>query len=268
MVARFIGTHTRSALDALTIERERTATERDAFAAFHDRIDAMEVSGADTGHDRRVGIHSTHDTQPNEQLQCVRESYEELVMNLPHYDDEYHESLTESLANEFCPAVAEALTTSTQFTAPLRSQLLTESQEAKIERTDFLKLLSRESESLQSADETIATIGTDLDTLTAHSLETWERADLTENHERVRAVVADCEAVAKARQATLETLCVPGPAHADIDLNEYLYQSLSVSYPVLADIADIAETLSREQARIEDALGWTNNAHSTHPLSP
>lgn len=266
MVPRFVATNTQSALDVLATERERTAAEQKAFAQFHDHIAAMDVLQT---HPSSVQL--TLQTQSNKQnqLQSVRKVYRETVLSLPHYTDEYSDSLAESLAEEFCPEIATALTTGSQFTPPLRTRLITESQQAQSERADFLQVLSRETENLQSADDRIATIGSNLDTLAADSVETWKTAELAESRAQLRTAEERCEELATERQSTVQTPRIPGPTPNEIDLNEYLYQSLSVTYPVLADLAEMAETLRTERSRVNCALERAeNDTSSTHPLSP
>jgi hypothetical protein len=273
MVTRFVAANTQSALEVLATERERTTDEQEAFAQFHDRIAAMEISEGhpDREYAQSAGVQPTLQTQSDtqNQLQDIRESYRGTVMSLPHYDDEYSDTLAESLAEEFCPEIATALTTGSQVTPPLRTYLITESQQAQTERADFLQILSRETESLRSADERIATIGSDLDTLAADSLETWTPAELAESRDQLCAAEDRCEELATARQSTVQTTRIPGPIPHDIDLNEYLYQSLAVTYPILADLAEMAETLHTERSRVNCALELAENKPSSpHLLSP
>jgi two-component sensor histidine kinase len=273
MVTQFVPTNTRSALDVLATERERTTAEQEAFAEFHDRITAMDVSQEQSasGCDQQPSIQPALQSQPDNQLQHVREAYYETVMSLPHYDDEYHDSLSESLAGEFHPEIASALITGSQFTSLLRTQLIEEGQQAQTDRADFLKVLSQEADNLNSMDERITTIGTDLDTLTADSLETWPPAELAESREQLLATEERCEELATARQSTLQTPRIPGPTPTalDLTLNEYLYQSLPVTYPVLADLADMADTLHTERSRVDCVLERTENStlsnHLPHP---
>lgn len=256
MATRFVATRTRFALDALATEHERTTAERDAFAEFRERITAMDASqvSLDNGHYQQLGGQAIIHSQPNKQLQRVREAYRETIMSVSHYDEEYHDSLQESLAKEFGSEIASALTTDKQFTPPLRDQLLRESQQAHAERATFLKTLSRETEDLRSVDELITEIGSDLDTLNIRSLETWAIVDLTESHNQLLATEERCEELLTMRQTTLQNPRIPGPTPNDLDLNEYLYQSLSITYPVLADLADFVDTLRTERSRIERTL--------------
>lgn len=271
MVTQFVPANTQSALDILATERERTAAEQEEFAKFHDRIDAMNVSQGNGGQASPSGVKSTLQTQSDDQnqLQHIRKIYHETVMDLPHYTAEYSESLSESLAGEFSPQIASALTTGAQYSTPLHARLLTESQQAQNGRADFLQILTRETENLRSADDRIATIGSNLQTLAADSLETWTPAEIAESREQLHTAEEHCEKLATERQSTLQTSRIPGLTPHDIDLNEYLYQPLAVTYPVLADLAEMAEILHTERSRVNCALDRTENeSSSSHSLSP
>jgi uncharacterized protein YifE (UPF0438 family) len=256
MGAQFVATQTRSALEALATERELTNAELDAFARFCDRLTAMEVSQPhpDTEHDQQFNVPVTMQSHPNNQLQRVREAYRETIMDVPHYDEVYNDSLQESLAEEFGSEIATVLTTGEHLTPPLQNQLLLKSQQARDERAQFLDSLSTETEDLRSAEQMITEIGTNLDTLNARSLETWTITDLTESREQMLAAEQQCDELAATRQTTLQNSRSPGPTPADLNLNEYLYESLPVTYPVLSDLADLTDTLHTERSRVERAI--------------
>jgi hypothetical protein len=271
MVTQFVPSNTQSALDILATEHERTAAEQEAFAKFHDRIDAMGVSQGNGGQARPSGVQPTLQTQSDDQnqLQHIRKIYRETVIDLPHYTTEYSDSLSESLAEEFSPQIASALTTGAQYTTPLRTRLLTESQQAQTDRANFLQVLTRETENLRSADDRIATIGDNFQTLAADSLETWTPAELTESREQLHAAEEHCEKLATKRQSTVQTSRIPGPTSHDIDLSEYLYQPLAVTYPVLADLAEMTDILHTERSRVNYALERAENESApSHSLSP
>lgn len=64
----------------------------------------------------------------------------------------------------------------------------------------------------------------------------------------------ECDQLAADRQDTLREQRIPGTHHVDLEFIQYLYESLSVTYPVLADIASPAETLRIAQHGVERAL--------------
>ena len=260
MATQFVPAAVRSALEILATERERTLAERDAFKAFRTHVTTIEPpkNRASSTHGRQSSAQRTlvKQSHSDERLQRVRDAYRESVMSMPHYEDEYDDSLTESLAEEFGPEVAGAVLTGDQFTRSLREQLLTASREACSRRTTFLTVLTQETESLQAAEETITALGSALDTLDARSLESWSPVELADSYERLLTAEERCEELASERQTTLHSHSLPGPTpvDSDLDLVEYLYQSLPVTYPVLADLADLADTLGGERQRVERAM--------------
>jgi hypothetical protein len=255
-MAQFVATQTSSALEALATEREITNAERDAFARFCDRLTAMEVPQPhlDTEHDHQFNVTVTTQSPSNNQLQRIKEAYHETVMDVPHYDEVYNDSLRESLTEEFTSEIATALMTGEHLTPPLHSQLLLKSQQARNERTRFLGALSKETEDLSSAEQTITEIGTNLDTLNDRSLETWTITDLTESQEQMLAAEQQCDELVATRQTTLQSSRIPGPKPDDLNFNEYLYESLPVTYPILSDLANLANTLHNELSRVERAI--------------
>jgi hypothetical protein len=68
----------------------------------------------------------------------------------------------------------------------------------------------------------------------------------------------ECNQLAADRQATLHEQRVPGTHRVDIEFTVYLYGSLSVSYPVLTDIASLAKTLHTAQHDVEHTLNSRN----------
>ncbi|PSP71933.1 hypothetical protein BRC86_13995 [Halobacteriales archaeon QS_3_64_16] len=205
----------------------------------------------------------------DDRLRRVQDAYRESVMSMSHYEDEYDDSLAESLAEEFGPEVAGAVLTGDQFTRSLREQLLTASREACTRRTTFLTVLTRETESLQTAEETITALGSALETLDARSLESWSPVELADSYEQLLTAEDRCEELVSERQTTLHSHGLPGPMpiDSDLDLTEYLYQSLSVTHPVLADLADLADTLRGERQRVERAM-QACETHLSHYSSP
>jgi hypothetical protein len=260
MATRFVPAAVRSALEALTTERERTIAERTAFETFRTHVTAIEPpeNGLAGTHEQRSGAGRAlmGGSRSDGRLRRVRDAYRESVMSVSHYGNEYDDSLAESLAEEFGPEVAGALTTGDRFTRSLREGLLTASREACTRRGTFLTVLAREVESLRAAEETITALGSALDTLDARSLESWSPVALADSYERLLTAEERCEELASERQATLHSHGLPGPTPVDpdLDLTEYLYQSLPVTYPVLADLADLADTLGGERHRVERAM--------------
>ena len=239
-------------------EHERTAAERDAFAQFTDQIAALDTS-ADTAamHSQTAAAQTLlqPDSQSDTNLTDARTAYQETVMSVPHYVEEYDESLREHLTAEFSPEIATALTTGDQFLPPFQEQLVTESRQACESRATFVSALEDEASALRAADERLTDLGSEFsDLLAAHSLEAWSSEELLASRQQVRAGERKCEKLVADRQSTLHGQRIPAVQHIDLEFTTYLYQSLSVTYPVLADITNLAETLRLTRSQIDNTL--------------
>lgn len=259
MTVHFVPTQVRSAIEEVMTEHRRTAAERDAFAQFADRIAALDIS-ADTvvTHPQPTATQTLlqSESQLDTQFADARTAYRETVMSVSHYAEEYDESLREHLTAEFSPEIATALTTGEQFIPSLQEQLITESRQACTNRATFLSALEDEASALQAANERLTDLGSEFaDLLAARSLEAWSRKELLASRRRVRAGERECDELAADRQSTLRGQRVPAVQHIDLEFTIYLYQSLSVTYPVLADITNLAETLCSVRPQIDDELG-------------
>ena len=82
----------------------------------------------------------------------------------------------------------------------------------------------------------------------------WSSTELRATDERLADFEAQCDDLAANRQAELRSQRIPGPSSTDEDLNEYLYESLPVTYPVLADLAGFRSLLVTARQHLERAL--------------
>ena len=266
MVTRFVPTHVRSAIAVVETDHERTTTERDAFASFLHRISDLDVSSADLQPNRAQQVSAqtliTPETarHPESQLVRVRSAYRDTIMNVAHYDEDYGDSLPESLAEEFSPEIATAVLTSDQLTPPLRSRLIDATHHAREGRHALLQGLENERTALNTADENLTPLSADLnDILSAESFHTWSDEDLATERDCLHAHQQECDQLAADRQATLQEQRIPSTHHIDHEFTQYLYESLPVTYPVLTDIASLAETLQNTQQGVKRALNERNS---------
>jgi hypothetical protein len=258
VTVRFVPSHVRSGLEEVMTEHRRTAAERDAFAQFADRIAALDTpADTSTAHTQPAATQTLlrSESQPDAQLADARTAYRETVMSVPHYAEEYDESLREHLTAEFSPEIAAALTTGDQFIPSLQEQLITESHQGCESRSRFLSALEDEASALQAADKRLTDLGSEFgDLLAARSLEGWSSEELLDRRQQVCAGERECEELAADRQSTLREQRVPAVQHIDLEFTIYLYRSLSVTYPVLADITDLADTLRSTRSQIDTEL--------------
>jgi hypothetical protein len=240
-----------AALDAVADERTTIRNEHEALAAFDRRVVELSTVTISTGPPLVA------DPQPSGQsLERLRTAYAETVMATPHYDFEYGDTLAESLGAEFGDALAAALVGGTALTPELRDAVRAAAEAAQRERTEFLDVLDREAESLETVVDDVAAIEAELDSLDDRPLSARSFDDLYDLWAALGEIDARVEGIAMQRQETIrnQRTALPGvPA----DLCEYLYHDLSTSYPVLAALADLGNRLECARRRVECALAAT-----------
>lgn len=115
MSLRVVPTRVRSAISTVETERERITTERDALSTFLDRVSDLDVLTGDRHSDQaryppaRSLVTPERAGHATSSLACVRDAYRDTVMSVPHYQDDYGDTLPESLAEEFGHEIATAV---------------------------------------------------------------------------------------------------------------------------------------------------------------
>jgi Fe-S-cluster formation regulator IscX/YfhJ len=246
-----------AAVTALDDERESLEAERAAFTQFRKRVAAMDVHTPPSHTTARIKnaiMGASEDTSSATQSRQVQSAYRETVMSVPHYEDDYDQSLDEDLAEEFSPELVSALATADTLTPTVQQTLLTGCQRAIEGRTTLLNALDREADDLQQVHDTLEAMNKALTEMNQRPLANWSTSELISAHERLSEFQTQCDDLAAERQAKLRSQRIPGPRHTDEKLNEYLYESLPVTYPVLADLAELSTLLNTARQRLERAL--------------
>jgi hypothetical protein len=240
-----------AALDAVADERETISDEYAALAAFDRRVAELSTVTVSTGPPLVT------DPQPSgPSLTRLRRAYTETVMDTPHYETEYGDTVAESLAAEFGDDLAAALLGGTALTPELRDAVRAATDAAQHERAEFLDVLDREADSLAAAADDVDTLTSELESLDDRPLSARDFDELHGLWSTLQDIDARVDAISLRRQETIRSHRndLPGvPA----DLCEYLYHDLSAAYPVLASLADFGTRLERARRRVERALATT-----------
>lgn len=251
-----VGDNIRAAIPIVTEEQERIHAEQDAFDAFIERVQAMDTDHPHSaGHLQQMSVPSPSDT---DQLQQVRDAYEDTVMAVPHYEEDYDDTIDESMSEEFSQEIAVAVNSGQQFSAPLKRQLLQAASTAREWRTNFLSTLDQEQEALTTARTTLTKLEEEVTAALTQPLTDFSIDELLTLHDRLRDYEQQCEAVLKdrQRQRTDGHATLTGAGSSYTDLQTYLYRSLSVTYPVLADGSTLQERLQTTRHRMTTELAW------------
>ncbi|WP_415378833.1 hypothetical protein [Halosimplex sp. TS25] len=247
----------RDAIDVVDREIEYATDERAAFDRFRARLSNLDPtppsapsatagSGVAT---MPAAVATRGDPGPAAPLRTVRTAYRETVMDVPHYEAEYGDTLRASLASEFCPEVATQVTDGRQLTPPLYRALWDGSESASDDRERFRRALERERESLvdiagalADCDRRLAEIEAQID---GAATERLSRLD-----DRLAALEATCADLAEERQSLVHGRPdVHLSGVAGTSLVTFLYGEFETRCPALSAVADRLQRIRADRTR-------------------
>lgn len=247
-------------------ERRRVIDERDAFEEFADRVSGFDPApaeststafGGPTASVRRVDGSGADDIK----LRRVLAAYRNTVMSLPHYTQEYDETISESLAAELGPDTAASLASNGTLSAGAQSALVTRSRKAAEARSSLADAIAAEIDRLTAIESDLNRVDRRRRRLLEHldgvtgdetdaAIDVWRRLDELEG---------DCEEIATERQRSLDDPPMTPDrgvgAERDRAFYEYLYAPVDgPDYPVLAQVSELAERLRTDRDRVASRL--------------
>jgi hypothetical protein len=232
-------------------ERRRTIDEREALAAFANRVSELSVDDVKTGVQVGARFATANTTSA---VAAVRQAYEQTVMAVPHYQLEYNETYVESLTAEFGPNIAAAAT-GPRLTNAARAGLVDAAKSARADRARFVEALNTEDQGLREADERLGELLAEAAELDTEPLTQLDFGSLDAIRARICVLEQHTNTVAKTRQTALhdqhEDLCL---SLAGVTLPEYVYQTCDTQYPVLSQVARTASVLKRIRGDVERAI--------------
>ena len=180
-------------------ERRRASDELEALRTFESRIRSVSVEEPSHGTaPRGNGLLVSPDG--GNRLADVRAAYEETVMNVPHYVEEYDDTYRESIREEFNDHLAVALTEGECFNERCKRALLSAVADAKSGRRSLVGAVDTERESLAEATETLTAIAGELEDLAAFSVRKESFGQLDAYRNRLDVLEEKCETVSDRRQ--------------------------------------------------------------------
>ncbi len=236
--------------DALTIvenERQIIADELDAFRAFQSALESTTPQQPV----RPAAAAQQYRSRSSDQFASLREAYRETVMAVPHYETEYGESLATNVEVELGPDIATMLTSAGQFSTHHKQALACGVGETIQNRERLFDALAEEQASLERFHGSVQSV--------LSAVESFERVDsatgppaLEDGYKkRLATIERRCQTLIDDRQAEIvgdrRALALPisGP-----DIPSYLYGTLPVTYPVIAPLTSLLESVANlEQNR-------------------
>jgi len=244
----------------LESERRAVTEEIDAFDAFVDRIQELPAE-APTPADgvRGIGYRSG-----GSGLERVKAAYEETVMCVSHYDQDYGDTYRESVVTEFGPEIGGALTDGPRFQPHLKQAILGKARSCRADRESFLETLETESESVDAVGGELDDIEAELRGIESGSSSSSSGSGspsrrgygaLEAEWRRLDVLADDLDGLATARQRAIirqrREFTIPSSAP---DIPTYLYDGFDDHYPLLSFCVDLRRRVQREKAERERGL--------------
>lgn len=270
-VATFVAlAYIRDAKAECRSERQRVLDEREAFEEFAVAVSRLDTAPASAAVPSRDGPAATVRTGApfgegnaaggDIRLRRVLASYRDTVMSVPHYGEEYDESVPQSLAAELGPDTTAALASDGTLSPGAQSALVRRSRQAADARSSLadaiaaeIDALSRHETDLERVDRRRRRLVEHLDGVrndrTGAAIDIWQRLGDLE---------PECDAIAAERQETLDDppmAAEASDASDDRSFHEYLYGSVDgPRHPVLAQVAAIAGQIQTDRDRVASRI--------------
>jgi len=250
-------------------ERRRVLDEGDAFEEFADRVaefdpatveSSTSASGGGIAAAYRVDRVAGGGKGGDVRLRRVLAAYRDTVMSLPHYREEYGETIPESLAAELGPDTAASLASNGTLSSGAQSALVSRSRRAATARSSLADAIGTEIAALDAVEDELSCVDRRRRRLIEHldgvsgdkteaAIDVWEGLD---------ELGSECDEVAADRQRALDDppmtpdAGVPDESRA---FYGYLYASTDgPKYPVLAQVAEVAEQIRTDRDRVASRI--------------
>jgi len=237
------------------LDRERTyvTDERAAFDRFRARIARLDPSAATPTNPVSAGDAVAcvgTAPRPDPVAQAIQRTYEETVLAVPHYAEEYGEPAKANFAAELGPEVAVQVFEAGRVTPPVYETIKSATEQAIADRTTYRETLTTERESLETVRE-------GLDEYESRAAELGAAVDDSTTSRQCEAIddelatlEAACADLAATRQTLLHDRTTANLVGITAEsLVRFLYADCDATCPALADIADCLETIRRQRER-------------------
>jgi hypothetical protein len=249
--------HISEAIGVAREEQNRIKAEKDGFEHFMQRITTMEpatqrsTTSETTDPSISQMVHTsgmTYEVKSTNKssLRAVREAYRETVMDVPHYEQDYGESLKQHIAMELGPELAQAITNNGKLLQQLRGELLQQSSRCRQERRILLQSINKELDSITDSKSIIRNNQNEIISV-EDSLYPASISELVNRWTQLEKLEDDITSHLRQRQSKLHADRGEMSPHA---LQNYLYQSQPWTYPVLIDGLETFKRINRSRDQV------------------
>lgn len=243
-----------AAVAELERERRRTTDELEALGAFEDRVRAI-PSEQDAFEGRQLVSVVTASAETTTGLERVQEAYESTLLSVPHYLEEYDDTYAESLAGEFSPEIAAALTDGTEFNSRCKQTLLSAVSSARSSRELLLEVIDRERDSIRETRADIQSLIEECEELKSVRFGEESFGALEAYRARFDVLADTCETLSERRQDAIFSQRHVQRLPTDVpDVTLYFYQDLDVNYPVMSLVAELLDVIAGLRRQLDREL--------------
>ncbi|WP_144426092.1 DUF7260 family protein [Halanaeroarchaeum sulfurireducens] len=248
--------HLDDASDRIEREIADVIAERDAYRAFADAVDGIAASQPTRSMATPQTIQSAGTT--GAPVDSVRRAFEQTVMAMHHYEETYDESWDTHLQSEFDDDVVAGLRKRGCVNEPIKRALRGHALDAARKRDDLAHVLKTERSAVDEARTTLAEVDATLGSIDDGSLRQRSFEDLSETYSTLDTLHSETLRVVERRQRQIhrETRCEVW-ASRELTLQEYLYDQLPVTYPVLDAAISLTDDLRTANRLVQRRLTET-----------
>ena len=245
------------AMELVETERERSKSEYDGFDRFIAEVQGVSASPGGTSAELASSgpIMQRYVAPEGSGAEKVSQAYRQTVMDVPHFEEDYGETIREHMRAELSDEIAHATLGGVDFGPHVKRSVLEAARDARNRRADFLDLLDEEHSSLEQHTERLSELERRVE---AETTQLCADQTFDELHARLD-TLTDCreelETIIDRRQSDrTEGRNAILRLNKDLDLQEYLYAPMDVTYPVFAEAARLLSQIETATRRIEDEL--------------
>lgn len=246
-----------SAKETVQIEQRRVTDEIEAYEQFATKL--TKISTTSLSHLTSDTFDSTVEQSVTFETRSIQNLFEETVMSVPHYEEDYDESFMEHIAAEFTPEIALLLNETDWLTEQHTSILDSYIRTAITERKELAQALELEYESVDHIGSQVHERSQQVLEISHREFNTMDFGALEAHWHRLEQIKTICDSIAADRQETIDspTRSV-GCSNSEISLNSYLYEDLAYDYPILATIGTLGDCIYTLQTQIEHLIASVN----------
>lgn len=252
-----IGKTIRSAKEAVQTEQRRVTDEIEAYEQFATKL--TRISTTATSQPTPATFHTTVEQGVTSETSSIKNLFEETVMSVPHYEEDYDESFIEHIAAEFTPEIALLLKDPDCLTEQHTSVLESYTHSAITERKDLAQTLEREYDSVDHLGSQVFELSQQVLEISHGKFNCMDFGSLEAHWRRLETLTTKCDRIAADRQQLIDSPTrAVGCSNSNISLNRYLYENLAYDYPILATIGTLGSCIYALQTQIEYHIASVN----------